>query len=73
MVVPVTDHATQQIGAAQERAVRGSRSADHHVVAAAGAGVLAVQHELLGAQAALARQAYRAVVFADSSSQDAAG
>ena len=54
--MPVTDQAAQQIGPAQERAVLRSGAADHHVVAAAGAGVLPVQHEFLRAQTALARE-----------------
>ena len=52
-LTPVADQAAQQIGPAQERAVGRRRAAQHHVVAAAGAGVAAVEHELLGAQAAV--------------------
>ena len=48
VVVPVGDQAAQQIGPAQERAVGRRRAAEHEVVAAAGAGVAAVEHELLG-------------------------
>ena len=47
VVLPVGDQAGQQVGPAQERAVGGARPADHDVVAAAGAGVAPVQHELL--------------------------
>src|SRR5882672_4171477 len=55
MVVPVGDQAREQLGPAQERRIRGRGAAEREVVAAAGARVLAVEHELLGAQAALAR------------------
>ena len=44
----------QEVGAAEEGAVEGGGAADDDVVAAAGAGVLAVDHELVGAEAALA-------------------
>ena len=54
MVVPVRQQAAQQIRAAQERRVRRRRAAQHEVIAAAGAGVTAVDHELLGSEAALA-------------------
>ena len=57
MVVPVADHAGEQVGPAQERRVGGRRAAEDEVVAAAGAGVAAVEHELLGRQARLARRA----------------
>ena len=50
MVQPVADQAAQQIGAAQHRRVGGRRAADHDVIAAASAGVAAVEHELLGAE-----------------------
>ena len=56
VVMPVTDQTSQQIGPAQKRAVCGSRAADHDVVAPAGSAVLAVHHELLRAQPALARE-----------------
>ncbi len=55
MVLPVGDQAGQQIRPAQERAVRGAGAADHHVVAAAGADMAAIQHELLGAEPAVPR------------------
>ena len=55
MIQPVADEALEQIGAPQERAVGRRRAAEHDVVAAAGAGVPAVEHELLGAQPAEAR------------------
>jgi hypothetical protein len=51
VVLPEADEALHQIGAAQQRAVRRGRAAEGDVVAAAGAGVTAVEHELLGAQA----------------------
>ena len=56
MIVPVAEQASQQVGTPQERAVFRSRAAHHHVVAAAGSGVLSIQHEFLRAQAALARE-----------------
>ena len=56
MVVPVADHAGEQIGPAQERRVGGRRAAEDEVVAAAGAGVTAVEHELLARQPRLARR-----------------
>ena len=55
MALPVQHQALQQIRAAQERAVVGRRAADHDVVAAAGAGVAAVDHELVGAEPRLPR------------------
>ena len=45
----------EQIGPAQERAVGGVAPAEHDVVAAAGAGVAAVDHELVGAEAGESR------------------
>ena len=48
MVVPVRQQAAQQVGPAQERRIRRGRAAQHEVIAAAGAGVAAVDHELLG-------------------------
>ena len=55
MVVPEAEQRLQQIGAAQERAVGGLGRAHHHVVAAAGADMAAVEHELFRGQADLAR------------------
>ena len=55
MVVPEAQQRLQQIGPAQERAVRGLCGAHHHVVAAAGADMAAVEHELLRGQPDLAR------------------
>ena len=55
MVVPEAEQGLQQVGPAQERAVGGLGRAQHDVVAAAGADVAAVEHELLGRQADLAR------------------
>ncbi len=43
-------------GRAQERRVGRRRAAEHEVIAAAGAGVAAVDHELLGDQAGLTRR-----------------
>ena len=56
MVLPVIDHAAQQVGPAKKRAVIGGGAANHQVVSAAGPGVLPIEHELLGSQAGLARQ-----------------
>src|SRR3984957_5629784 len=55
MIVPVAEQTAQQVGAAQEWRVRSARAAEYDVVAAAGAGMPAVQHEFLGRQARLAR------------------
>ena len=55
MVVPVGDQAAQQIGTTQERAVGRRPAAEHEMVAAAGAGMAAVEHELLARQTGLAR------------------
>ena len=55
MVLPVGDQAAQQIGAAEKRAVGRRRSANDDVVAAAGTGVPAVEHELLGAESGFVR------------------
>ena len=55
MIEPVGDQAAQQVGAPQDRAVGRRRAAQDDVVAAAGAGMSAVQHELLGAEPRLAR------------------
>ena len=52
--LPVQDEAAEQVGAAQERAVERGGAADDDVVAAAGAGVAAVDHVFVGAEAALA-------------------
>ena len=54
MVVPVRNQAAQQIGTAQERRVVRCRGPEHEVIAAAGTGMAAVEHELLAAQARLA-------------------
>ena len=55
MVVPVQQQARQQLRFAQERTVRRRGAAHDKVVATSGAGVAAVSHELLGAQARLER------------------
>ena len=51
MPEPMDDEAFQKIGTAEERAVERRRAADHNVVAPAGPGMLAVDHELVGAEA----------------------
>ncbi len=53
--LPVEHEALQQVGAPQEGRVVGRRAAHHNVVAAAGAGVAPVGHELLGAEPGQAR------------------
>lgn len=50
MALPVQDQAAQEIRPAQERTVERRRAANYHVVAAAGTGVLAVNHELVGTE-----------------------
>ena len=55
MIQPIGDHAAEQVGPAKERAVGGGGSAQHEMIAAAGAGMAPIQHEFFGAQARLAR------------------
>src|SRR6476659_280280 len=55
MIVPIGHETTQQVGAAQNRAVGRGRPAEDKVVAAERAGVLAVELKLLGAQPREAR------------------
>ena len=56
MVLPIGDQALQQIGTAQERTVgRRLRRAHHNMIAAAGAGMAAVEQEFLGAAGGEAR------------------
>ena len=50
MALPLQHKAFQEVWSAKERAVIGGRSADDDMVAAAGAGVAAVDHELVGAK-----------------------
>src|SRR5438128_7175768 len=50
MILPVAEQAAEEVGAAQNRAVRRRWPADNDVVAAAGPGMPAVDHELLGAE-----------------------
>ncbi len=52
VALPVEHQALEQVGPAQERAVGRRRAAEHDVIAAAGAGVAAVDHELVGAEPA---------------------
>ena len=54
MALPEEDDALEQVRPAQERAVVRIGAADHDMVAAAGAGVAAVDHELFRAEAGLA-------------------
>ena len=50
VVVPVAQQARQQVGPAEERALSRRGTAQHQVIAAAGPGVPAVEHELLRPQ-----------------------
>ncbi len=50
MVVPVGDDAGQKVGASQKRAVGRCQAPHDDMIAAAGAGVAAIEHELLGRQ-----------------------
>jgi hypothetical protein len=51
VVLPIGDHARQEVRAAQKRAVRRCHAAEHDVVAAAGAEVPAVEPEFFRAEA----------------------
>ena len=53
VVLPEGHQTAQQVGPAQKRAVGRRGAAQGHVIAAAGAGMTAVQHEFLTAQAGL--------------------
>ena len=55
MVVPVSDQAAQQIRPSQERTVARRGTAQHHMVAAAGSTVFAVEIEFFRAEAGLPR------------------
>ena len=55
MPLPVEDEAPEQVGAAEEGAVFRRRPADDDMVAAAGPGMTAVDHELVRPEARLAR------------------
>ena len=48
---PPGDQTGQQVGATQKRRVGGRGATEHHMVAAAGADMAAIEHELLGGQA----------------------
>ena len=61
MALPIEHEALEQIGPPQERAVGGVGAAEHDVIAAAGAGVAAVDHELVGAEARVMRVLVKAV------------
>ena len=54
MPLPVQHQALQEVRPAQERAVVRGRAADDDMVAPARAGMAAIDHELVGAEAALA-------------------
>ena len=53
MIEPVTDEAAEQVGPAQNGAIRRGRAAQDDVVAAAGASVATVDHEFLGGKTCL--------------------
>ena len=55
MVLPIGDKARQQVGAAQQRAVRRGRATECDVVATAGTGVAAIEHEFFCPEPRLAR------------------
>ena len=55
MIQPISDHASKEVGAAQKGAVPRRRRSEHEMISASGAGVAAIQHELLCAEADLAR------------------
>src|SRR3954469_7013654 len=50
MALPVQNETLQEIGAAQERRILRRRAADHDMIAAAGAGVTAVDQKTVGAE-----------------------
>ena len=54
MALPVNHQTAQQIGPAQERRMGGVGPAQHHMVAAACAGVATIDHEFIGAQPRIA-------------------
>ena len=51
MVVPIADQTLEQVRTTQERRVEHAGGAHHEMIAAAGAGMFAVNHELLGGEA----------------------
>ncbi len=53
--MPIADQAAQQVGTPQKRRITRRRAAQHEVVAAAGTGVAAIDHEFLGGQTVQAR------------------
>ena len=55
MALPVEDQAAQQVGPPQEGRIGRARAAEDDVIAAAGAGMAAVRHELVGAEPRLPR------------------
>src|SRR5271166_2281061 len=55
MIQPIAKDAAEEIGATQKRTVRGRRTAEREVIAAAGAGMAPIEHELLGPEPALMR------------------
>src|SRR5271166_1815795 len=55
MVKPVTEHAAQQVGTSKEWTVSRRCRAKGEMVPAAGPAMASVEHELFGAQPALAR------------------
>ena len=55
MALPVRQHRDQQVRAAQQRRIRGGRTAERDVVSAAGAPVATIEIERLGAQTGVPR------------------
>ena len=51
MALPIEDQALEQIGPAQKRTIGRRLPTEHDVIAAAGAGVAAIDHELVDAEA----------------------
>src|SRR5437764_14845762 len=54
MVLPVGKQRAQQVGPAQDGGIRRRVAADDDVIAAAGASVTSIDHELLGSEPGLA-------------------
>ncbi len=55
VILPIANEALEEIGAAQERAVRNGRTTKHNVVAAAGADVPSIEQEFFRGEIAVTR------------------
>ena len=53
MILPVTQHGTEEIGATEEKAIFRPGGAQGHVITATGAGVPAINHEFFGGEPGL--------------------